>query len=166
MKMAKKNDCRLYSNIRIVSEPHTGVRYTSGLLVYDEVFSEGRLLGRYWSSVGRIIPEMHFGHGEWLKEARILPVDAFEISVDDTALTRWQLVKISLEENPSELRGETGSIRCAVVHLTHPEESIDVRVHTRIDGTPFMTRWPFLLCFLGREWCGPTDFVSMLALRY
>ncbi len=45
----------LYSALVIDTVPETEVphlRYTSGLFVYDEVFVNDRLLGRWWASDG------------------------------------------------------------------------------------------------------------------
>jgi hypothetical protein len=34
-----------------------GVRYESGLTVYDEALVDGYWIGRYWSAIGRVRPE-------------------------------------------------------------------------------------------------------------
>src|SRR5438067_5278361 len=71
-----------------------GVRYRSGLTIYDEALVDGRLVGRYWSTNGSIKPE---GHLEEEKRARdLLPTDAFILRVDDQMLDhnwRWQAAR-------------------------------------------------------------------------
>ena len=137
---------RPYAEVRIDVVPETDiphVRYTSGLYVVDEVFLQGRLIGRYWSSSGGIRPDMHFRWSNWYTEVGpLLPADAFVLAMEGRFLSggwRWQ----GAEEtpDPSGFRGEGRPVRHAVVHLVRADRSLAVDVHTRIDGSPFMIRW-------------------------
>ncbi|MBI4552733.1 MAG: alpha-galactosidase [Candidatus Latescibacteria bacterium] len=121
--------------------PH--VRYTSGLFIYDEVFLNGRLISRYWSATGGIRPDMHFRWGKWYTDvAPSLPADAFALSLEGQDLRHgWRWVGAEETPDPSGFRDDGRPVRHAVIRLAHEQCPVDVGVHTRIDGSPFVIRW-------------------------
>ena len=42
-----------------------GARYVSGVIVFDEVLLDGRLVTRYWNPNGQVWPEMHLESLQW-----------------------------------------------------------------------------------------------------
>ena len=44
-----------YTDITPHLPPTQGLRYMTGLMVYDEALMDGHLLGRYWSPCGQVI---------------------------------------------------------------------------------------------------------------
>ena len=135
-----------YSAITIDTVPETDVphmRFTSGTFVYDEVFAHGRLLGRWWASDGGIRPEMHFRWSNWLDDiAPGLPADAFSLALDgETLQGGWRWLGAEETPDPSSFRGENRTISHVVVRLKHERRPVEVAVHTRLDGGPFILRW-------------------------
>ena len=109
-----------------------GARFSSGLTIYDEGMFEGRLTGRYWSTIGRLRFEKDILPREFASER----ADAFEISIGGKPLSsgwKWE----GTEQAPPERAGQ----KHAVVKLVHSSEPIALRVHTVVDGTPVLTRW-------------------------
>ncbi|MEO7909655.1 MAG: alpha-galactosidase [Roseiflexaceae bacterium] len=136
----------LYSALIADTVPETDVphaRYTSGLFVYDEVFVDRRLLGRWWASDGGIRPEMHYRWSKWLNAtAPQLPADAFMLAIEgETLRNGWRWLGASEQPDQSGFRGADRPVRHAVIRLAHERRPVEVAVHTRIDGGPFMLRW-------------------------
>jgi alpha-galactosidase len=136
----------LYSALLFDKVPETDiphVRYTSGLFVYDEVFLGGRLLNRYWSSTGSIYPDMHFRWSRWYTDiAPLLPADAFTLALEGQTLWGdWSWLGVEETPDPSGFRGEGRPVRHALIRLAHARRPVEVAVHTRVDGSPFMIRW-------------------------
>ncbi len=122
-----------------------GARYVSGPIVYDEAFQEGRLVTRYWNPNGQVWPEMHYEGLTWGPDE---PADVFRLVINGRNLAGGlQWVSAGLEPDPSRWRarrmpdGRTAPVTHSVIHLTHPALGVDVRVHTRLDGSPFIIRW-------------------------
>jgi len=135
-----------YSDIVLDTVPETEIphaRFTSGLFIYDEVFLNGRLLGRYWSSSGSIRPDMHFRWANWYTEvAPKLPADAFSLALEgETLAGGWQWLGAEECADPSGFRGEGRPVRHARIRLGHERRPVEVAVHMRLDGSPFMIRW-------------------------
>jgi len=136
----------LYSALLFDTVPETDIphaRYISGLFIYDEVFVDGRLINRYWSSTGGIRPDMHFRWQNWYSEiAPLLPADAFMLELEGQNLRGgWRWLGAEETPDPSGFRGEGRPVRHAVIRLAHKQRPVEVAVHTRIDGSPFMIRW-------------------------
>src|SRR5579884_309762 len=87
--------------IALVSrEPYHGVRYVSGLTIYEEALVDGRWIGRYWSTNGRIRPDM-FIDGPNHDAVQNLPIEAFELEIDGQVLTSyWEWVDARIESIP------------------------------------------------------------------
>ncbi|HUU32944.1 MAG TPA: alpha-galactosidase, partial [Vicinamibacterales bacterium] len=108
-------------------------------MVLDEHLRDGRLCTRYWSSSGQIWPEMHIGDARWEMDQ---PADAFHAAINGQALAgglRW--AGAAIEPDPSGYRNDGGHALHGVITLVHDASSVEVKVHTRLDGGPFIIRW-------------------------
>jgi alpha-galactosidase len=124
----EKSDCN--SGVIINSAiPDPIIQYTSGLTVYEEQFQNGRLIGRYWSALGRTKIDRDI-----VPYNLNIPAHAFELNLDGQSLhNEWQLRDVGEFE---EKRGHH-----AVLELSHSIRPVQVKIHTRLDGTPFLVRW-------------------------
>jgi alpha-galactosidase len=126
-------------NVRVTdavvrSEPAPGVRYVNGPVVYEEALVDGRWVGRYWSSNGRIRPDI-FVSGANHERVKNLPIEAFELEIDGQTLNSgWQWVGARIEANSE-------GPRTVVVELDHSVRPIVLSIHTLLDGTAVLTRW-------------------------
>jgi alpha-galactosidase len=134
-----------FSEIRFRSGAQPGVRYVSGSTVFDEMFAGGRLLSRYWNPNGQVWPEMHYANLRWGIDQ---PADTFQLSINGRNLAggyTWEAA--SIEPDPSAYRarvdasGKALPVTHSVVRLLHKEAGIEVKVHTRLDGSPYIIRW-------------------------
>ncbi|HTF27536.1 MAG TPA: glycoside hydrolase family 36 protein [Flavitalea sp.] len=114
-------------------------------LVLDEALTEGRFVTRYRNSNGQIWPEMHF---DYLKLSSDEPAESFRLSINKADLSgtyEWQSAEIS--PDPSHWRpltdnnGNPREVVHSTVTLLSKSAGIRVKVHTRLDGSPFMIRW-------------------------
>ena len=101
------------------------VRFESGRLQYLEALVEGRWVGRYSTSGGRI----NWPFEVWKK-------DAFHLEIDGKHLTTgWQWV------DAKELAQTDRGARHHVVTLERTDPKMRLKIHTRVDGTPVLVRW-------------------------
>ncbi|MCL2666042.1 MAG: hypothetical protein FWE82_10550, partial [Defluviitaleaceae bacterium] len=101
-----------------------GVRYSSGGLVWLETFEEENLLTRFWSPDARV-------NQPW----EMLWSESFEITVNNMPLTRWEFAEAK------ETSAKGNSIKQFAVRMQSLEQSVELTVHTRLDGTPAAERW-------------------------
>lgn len=129
----------LTSNIHFRSGDMPGARYLSGRVTYDEQFSAGRLCTRYWSSSGQVWPEMHLQNQRWLPDQ---PADTFQLSINGQRLQGgYEWVDAQITPDTSGYRTGGGTVVHGVITLLHRATQTEVKVHTRIDGGPFLIRW-------------------------
>jgi alpha-galactosidase len=122
--------------------PTLGVRYMFGRTVYDEAFVDGRLVGRYWSPHGQVLPEMHLPIDRLRQELRQAPLAAFRLAIEGEELDGgWQWVDAQEEVDHSGLGSDEGAVRQVVITLAHNARRIEVRVCTRLDGSDWLVRW-------------------------
>ncbi|MCE5257731.1 MAG: alpha-galactosidase [Chloroflexi bacterium] len=134
------------------NEPHL-MRYYSGRVVLAETFSDGRLLSNHWSASGQVWPDYHWQPIKWAPEQ---PADAFRLSIDNRDLCGgYTLAAVRETPDPSTWRGEGRPVRHSEVTLRHAAAEVEVTVHTRIDGGPFIIRW-LAIRNLGRSACAVT----------
>ncbi len=132
--MEKSEQGNTFVDVMFRSGLTPGANYTSGLTVYDESLIDGRLIGRYWSSVGFKKPEKDISKDIAVTYA--LSLQAFDLEMDGQALHfGWKWVKAYEEDSGST------DIRHAVIELSHKVRPVNIKVHTRLDGTPFIIRW-------------------------
>jgi alpha-galactosidase len=132
---------RVYQSITLREGPQPGVRYTSGFTMYDEALVDGHWIGRYWAANGRVKPEIQLARD--LPELLNDPLDAFEIALDGQDLAGgWTWVGASELQGggPAPFASQSGG-RHHVVELAHTTRPIGLKVHTWLDGTPFLVRW-------------------------
>lgn len=122
-----------------------GIRSVSGHLVCDEALIDGRFVTRYWNPCGQVWPEMHFGGLKWGADQ---PADSFRLSVNGRSLAgglEWQGAELCLDTSLWRVRRTPKNELLPRVHgvvsLLHKSAGIAVKVHTRLDGGPFMIRW-------------------------
>ncbi|MCU0521910.1 MAG: hypothetical protein MUF84_14620, partial [Anaerolineae bacterium] len=111
-------------NVRFRAGDVPGVRYVSDRLVYDELFTSGRLLTRYWSSDGQVWPEMHYGGLRWKPDQ---PADVFRLSVNGLDLSggyAWESASLEPFAGMEERPGHSQDAMHAVVQLRHAEAGI------------------------------------------
>lgn len=122
-------------DVQLAEGKSPSIRHQSGTTVYDEALRKGRWVCRYWSSDGKISPEFHVN--EPLYDTMVtLPLHTFCLELDGQSLHthwEWQGATVRLEQ---ELR----SIH-SIVKLRHQIRPVEVEIHTRLNGTPFLTRW-------------------------
>lgn len=132
--MGKEFGETLSTHVIFRAEPAPGVRYTSGLTIYDEALIDGRFVDRYWVPDGYIKADH-----DPSPEERVGPsydFHSFRIEIDGQSLHGyWKWA--GAHEEPGT---ESGS-RHSVIELEHTVRPVKVRVHMRLDGTPVMTRW-------------------------
>ncbi|MEI8096410.1 MAG: alpha-galactosidase [Spirochaetales bacterium] len=116
-----------------------GACYSSAQVVLDEGFKDGRLCTRFWSAAGQIVPEMYLEKAVWGTDE---PADSFSVAIDGQDLAGgYEWVGASLEPDTSNLRTTGSKSLVAVIVLRHAATGVEVRVHTRLDGGPFLVRW-------------------------
>lgn len=116
-----------------------GARYISGQVVFDEMFRAGRLCTRYWNPNGQVWPEMHFASQKWNLDQ---PADTFRLAIDGRDLAGgyvWE--SPAVEPDPSALRASGRPVVHGTICLLHAQAQVRVKVHTRVDGGPFVVRW-------------------------
>lgn len=113
-----------------------GVRYTTGLTIYDEALIAGRWVGRYLAANGFAEVEENVVAGLDLAHQAHLPTQAFDLTIDGQAMHfGWRMVETG--EQPPDRPGT----RHAVVTLAHLLRPVVVRIHTVLDGGPVLERW-------------------------
>ncbi len=137
-----------YTNVSFRREGTPGARYVTGLNVYDEAVIDGRLVGRYWNACGQIWPEMHLPDKDFKRTvlkhplSGEFPLGSFKLGIAGVALNSgWTFAGAGETEDKTGLRDESGSVRTAFITLIHEKYPIEVRVCTRMDGTPWLVRW-------------------------
>ena len=122
-----------YIDIDVKPAPDHEVRYTSGNTIYVEGLVDGRWVGRYWTPSGRI----NTPYQRWAEDAFHLQFkDDHSPDTAPVSLTSgWKW--ISAAEAPRTERGA----RHFIVELSNTNLSVNVKVHTLLDGTPVITRW-------------------------
>ena len=114
-------------------------RFVSGRTVYDEAFLNGMPIARYWSDSGQIWPDMHLLPENLSREARAFPMGTFSLSVNGGELFDFSLVETGETKDTTGLRSE-GEVKVYYQKLRH-SGGVEVKVLTRIDGSPFLVRW-------------------------
>ena len=116
------------------------IRFDTALAVYQEALINGQYLVANCSATGRPKPR------EWIWQtlnggaASTRPLrtrqHAFQFEVDGQLLVdRWEWV------DAREIAPGRRGCRELIVALRHTQRPVAVEVHTRLDDTPFITRW-------------------------
>ena len=127
------------SDIRFRAGATLGARYLSGRTTFDEQFIDGRLVTRYWSPSGQIWPEMHLANLHYRPDQ---PADTFTLSINGQRLEGgYEWVGAAILPDPSSYRSHGRDIKHGAITLVHRATGVQVVVHTRLDGGPFIVRW-------------------------
>ena len=114
--------------------------YLSGSQVFDEALQNGRLVTRYWNANGQLWPEMYFANQHWSPDQ---PADTFQLAINNRDLAGgwyWQGAEVMPDASNYRIRKD-GHVTHGVITLLHTEARIEVKIHTRLDGGPFIIRW-------------------------
>ncbi len=112
--------------------------YRSGLTVYEEVFSEGRLMAAGWNTAGYTLNVLEDFPSN-LKDEAFFEPQAFDLEADGVSLSfDWEYV--GFEESEETLENGT-EITHAVITLKSTVKSVTAKIHTVLDGTAYLTRW-------------------------
>ena len=118
-----------WSDVFFDPEADQTVSYRSGLVVYEESFVKGRLVGRGWNGSGFV----SFYDGRIDPASTALP-QAFWLEVDGQLLASdWQWRSMEI------VRGDAGRSSAAVT-LEHAGRRVRVVVRTTLDGTCVLRR--------------------------
>ncbi|MFA6291981.1 MAG: alpha-galactosidase, partial [Victivallales bacterium] len=122
-----------WSDVLFVDKPEPTISYRSGLAVYEESLINGRFVGRGWNGSGAV----NFYDGR-INPSEHPTSQAFWLEIDGQLLASdWSLAGFEKDEcgkdSPAGIH--------AVVTLRHNIRPVTVKVHTKLDGTPVITRW-------------------------
>jgi alpha-galactosidase len=121
---------KTWTDAHLVEDAAKTVHYRSGMTVYEEALVNGQLVGRDWNTAGFINA---WDSGQVVPSQHPTP-QAFWLEVDGHLLaSHWEWT--GFERQPE------GEGLHTVVSLRHAVRPVSVRVHTRLDGTPVLTRW-------------------------
>jgi alpha-galactosidase len=133
------------ARITFRSGERPGILCISNRLVLDEALIDGRFVTRYWNPNGQIWPEMHFAGLKWAADQ---PAESFRLSINKKDLSggyEWQGSELTPDPSSWRVRCDASGKPLPVVHsvvtLLNKQAGIQVKVHTRLDGSPFMIRW-------------------------
>jgi alpha-galactosidase len=115
-------------------EKRPTARYISSTTVREEALQEGRLIGLYWSAGGQVVQEYLAKDLPGI-DPLVLPLQVFHLEIDGQSLSdHWQW------HSAGERESAASGLKEAVIELRHQIRPIAVKVVTRLDGTPFLTR--------------------------
>jgi alpha-galactosidase len=140
------------ASIHVRTKPRLGLRVVSGSLVYEEHLLKGGLRTRFWSPNGLIKPDVFLESevstdftGDEIPNLDDPMACVFGLSVDGQDLWdhwAWKSAdEAPCEADPAVLSRDDGLCRHMVVELVSEIRPIRVKVHTQVDGHPFMRRW-------------------------
>ena len=119
-----------WSDVVVVEQPEPIISYRTGWVVYEESLTKTAFVGRGWNGAGFI----NF-YGDRLNPDEYAAPQAFQLQVDGQLLaTDWSWAGIN--KTPSS----DGNMQ-ATVTLRHSVRPISLKIHTKLDGGPIITRW-------------------------
>ncbi|MBA3946744.1 MAG: alpha-galactosidase [Herpetosiphonaceae bacterium] len=123
----------IFTDIHLVETPEVTITYRSGLLAYQEALVRGQWIGCGWNGSGYTNPP-----SEHLDPAKYPAPQAFWLEVEGQLLhSFWEYRGAQQHNEP----GANGDLLHSIIELGHTLRPITVRIHTRLDGTPLLTRW-------------------------
>ncbi len=126
---AASPSCATFTDVFVAHDPEPTITYRSGLVAYQESLIRGQLVGRSWNGSGYTNPEP-----ERFDPATHPAPQAFWVELDGQLLrSHWEWGNLTQTEDASGL--------ATVLELHHTVRPVTLRVHTRLDGTPVLTRW-------------------------
>jgi alpha-galactosidase len=139
LEMNTKNEEIYFSDVTIKEGDEPVISYRSASTVYEESLTRGQFLGRGWNGAGFI--NYYAGRTDVLHGT--LGMGAFSLEIDGQELiSDWELVGIEQKENSQPIPAMPKPFdRHIIVTFRTRARSIEVKVHTGLDGTPILTRW-------------------------
>ncbi len=133
VKQPKSSGSKEWSDVLFVEKPEPTISYRSGMTVYEESLTKGQFVGRGWNGAGFV----NFYDGRIRPEEHAAP-QAFWLEIDGQLLASdWEFAGFD--------KKTTGKDQAADIHATvtlrHKVRPVTVKVHTKLDGTPIITRW-------------------------
>ena len=130
---AKCHDSKGWANVLFVEKPEPTVSYRTGWAVYEESLIKGQFVGRGWNGAGFV----NFYDGRINPSEHPTP-QAFCLEIDGQLLASdWELIGFDeirgSKERPADIH--------AIITLQHKIRPVTVKIHTKLDGTPIITRW-------------------------
>lgn len=126
-----------FIDISILSGTEPGVRFCANMNITTEILKDGRLLPILRSTSGR--PKFQLDNvwesSKWMKEyIGKIPVESFQLQLDGQSLnSNWKFKGSFVKDE--------GDFKHFVLELEHAVCKVEVKIHTKIDGGPFMERW-------------------------
>lgn len=128
-----RRECAPWSDVLLVEQPEPVISYRTGWTVYEESLTRGQFAGRGWNGAGYV--NFYDGRINVLDHAT---PQAFWLEIDGQLLASdWEWAGLDVEP----AAGSSSADRHAVVTLRHAVRPVTVKVHTKLDGTPIVTRW-------------------------
>ncbi|WP_158748804.1 alpha-galactosidase [Acidobacterium sp. S8] len=119
-----------WSDVLLIEGDTPTISYRTNWVVYEESFMNGQLVGRGWNGAGFI----NFYDGR-LNPGEYRAPEAFRLEIDGQSLaTDWKWGGL---EKTTTSEGFTQS----TITLIHTVRPVTLKVHTKLDGTPIITRW-------------------------
>lgn len=127
-----------WSDVYFVSDPEPTVSYRSALTVYEESLTKGRFVGRGWNGAGFV----NFYDGR-IDPAQHPTPQAFWLEIDGQLFASdWEWAGLEKTvESPIAGRPPRPCDLHVTLTLNHNVRPVKTKVHTRLDGTPVLTRW-------------------------
>jgi alpha-galactosidase len=121
---------REWFDVLFVDGPEPVISYRTGWVVYEESLINGHFVGRGWNGAGYV----NFYDGRLDPTEYPMP-EAFRIEIDGQSLAgdwKWGgLEKKAISDVQLHV----------VITLIHAVRPVTLKVHTKLDGTPVLTRW-------------------------
>ena len=122
-----------WSDVVVSEGAEPTVSYRTAFTVYEESLIKGRFVGRGWNAAGYL----NF-YGGRLEPAQHPMPQAFWLEIDGQLLASdWEW--LGCEKIAGTPIGQQN--QHTVITLRHRVRPVTVRVHTKLDGTPVLTRW-------------------------
>lgn len=123
--------------VQVRSEAEPEIEYVSGATISRERLTQGRFVGQFRSATGQPIGAKVAGEAPD-RMVGTLPVEAFQLEIDGFQLnSHWRWLGHE-ELSPS---ADHPHARHVVQELEHELRPVRVKIHTRLDGSPFIARW-------------------------
>lgn len=119
-----------WSDVLLADGDTPTISYRTNWVVYEESLMNGQFVGRGWNGAGFI----NFYDGRLAPDEYRAP-EAFRLEIDGQYLvTDWKWGGLEKKTTPEGFTDIT-------VTLTHNVRPVQVKVRTKLDGTPILTRW-------------------------
>lgn len=123
-----------YTNIFLRNAPEPVYCYRSGLTVYEERFLDGTLVPGGWNAAGYPLNVLS-NYPTNIDLNRVAEPSSFHIELDG------ETMDYNLQVKDFESIVKEDGCEEAILTLTSQVKSVEIKVHTLLDGTAMITRW-------------------------